>query len=334
MDTSDIEAWAVEVVQRLKSGAQIEDRRVELKREWPEPEAGSYARAARRLAGLANANHPENVLWLVGLDEKQRQIPGAGSADTASWWAGVGSCFEGDPPELADVVVAVDGCTVVALCFGTGAAPFIVKNPLFGTSAGQVIESEVPWRDGTRVRTIRKNELRTLLSPRITAPEIVVRSAGLTLHPPAGSEGGSSRRWSGQMVWAVESIVPKRLTLPLYRMTLRIEFPDHGYVADMEPAFMDARSLRSSDGAPDVRYVGDYVVIDGPGIIQTHVMQRGDPPPLPAAALGSPATITLTMPAPGLKLPVVVSAVAEPVADQPPQAAPGWLFTMPETESS
>jgi hypothetical protein len=33
MDTSQIEAWARQVVQRLTSGGQLEDRRVELKRE-------------------------------------------------------------------------------------------------------------------------------------------------------------------------------------------------------------------------------------------------------------------------------------------------------------
>jgi hypothetical protein len=332
MDTSDSEAWALEVVRRLKTGAQLEDRRVELKREWPKPEAGSYAKAARQLAGLANANHPENVLWLVGIDERQRQVVGAGSVETASWWAAVGSCFDGDPPDLADVVVAVDGCTVVALCFGTSAAPFVVKNPLHGT-AGHVIASEVPWRDGTRVRTIRKHELRTLLAPRLTVPEIAVFSASLTLHAPIGADGEPAPRWTGQMVWTVESIVPKRLTLPVYRMSLQIEFTDHGYVANVQPVFRDTRQLAYSDGAPDVRYVGDYIVIDGPGMIETLVMSDKEPPPLPSAVLASPATLTLTMPVPGLPSPIVVSAILDPVADQPDQAAPRWFLTKPEAEN-
>ena len=329
MDTSDIEAWAFEVVRRLKMGAQLEDRRVEVKREWPKPEAGSYAKAARRLAGLANANHPENVLWLVGLDEQQRQVIGADSVETSSWWAAVGSCFDGDPPDLADVAVAVDGCTVVALCFGTSAAPFAVKNPLYGTT-GHVIASEVPWRDGTRVRTIRKHELRTLLAPRLAVPGIVVRNASLALHTPLGANGEPSPRWTGQMVWAVESIVPKRLTLPVYRMSLKIEFADHGHVADMEPVFRDARELAYSDGAPDVRCVGDYIVIDGPGIIETLFMPRSQPSPPPSAALASPATITLTMPVPGLPSPIIVSAILDPVTGQNDRTASRWMLAMPE----
>jgi hypothetical protein len=44
MDTSDVEAWTLEVVRRLKTGSQLEDRRVELKREWPKPEAGVMPR--------------------------------------------------------------------------------------------------------------------------------------------------------------------------------------------------------------------------------------------------------------------------------------------------
>lgn len=44
------------------------------------------------------------------------------------------SCFDGDPPDLADVVVAVGDRTVLALCFDTTTAPYVVKNPLYGTS--------------------------------------------------------------------------------------------------------------------------------------------------------------------------------------------------------
>jgi hypothetical protein len=329
MDTAAIEAWTLEVVRRLKTGSQLEDRRVELKREWPKPEAGSYAKAARQLAGLANAHHPEHVLWLVGLDERLRQIVGADSVETASWWTGVGSCFDGDPPDLADVVVTVDGHTVVALCFGTSAAPFVVKNPLHGT-AGHVIASEVPWRDGTRVRTIRKHELRTLLAPRLMVPEILVHSASLTLHATPGGDSQTRSRWTGQMVWSVESLVPKRLTLPVHRMTLRIELADPGYSAAFRPIFEDTRRLAYSDGAPDVRYVGDYIVIDGPGIVETLLMSDGEPPPLPPAALGSPATVTLTMPVPGLPSPIVISAILDRVAEQPDQAAPRWLLTKPQ----
>jgi hypothetical protein len=331
VDTSEIEAWTLEVVRRLEAGEQLEDRRVELKREWPTPQAGSYAKAARQLAGLANANHPEHVLWLVGLDERQRQIVGADPVETASWWTGVESCFDGDPPELADVVVTVDGRTVVALSFGTSGAPFVVKNPLHGTS-GHVIATEVPWRDGTRVRTARKHELRTLLAPRLTVPEILVQNASLTLHGTTDTDSQVRPRWTGQMVWSVESLVPKRLTLPFYRMTLQLELLDHGYSAPVQLHFNDTRRLAYSDGAPDVRYVGDYIVIDGPGLIEALLASDGEAPPLPPEARGSSATVTLTMPTPGLPTPIAISAILDPVADQAEHAAPRWFLRKPTVE--
>ena len=97
--------------------------------------------------------------------------------------------------------------------------PFVVKNPLHGT-AGHVIASEVPWRDETRVRTARKHELRTLLAPRLTVPEILVHRASLTLHGTTGANTEVAPRWTGQMVCSVENLVPKRLTLPVHRIML------------------------------------------------------------------------------------------------------------------
>ena len=50
MDTSEIVAWTREVAHRAKTGGQLEDRRVELKREWPQPLVGSHTKAALQLA--------------------------------------------------------------------------------------------------------------------------------------------------------------------------------------------------------------------------------------------------------------------------------------------
>jgi len=46
---------------------------------------------------------------------------------------------------------------------------------------------------------------------------------------------------------------------------------------------------------------------------------------LPPNAAVSPATLTLTMPAPGLPSPIVINAILDPVAAQVPKAAPGWF---------
>jgi hypothetical protein len=307
MDTGEIESWALQVVDRLTSGQQLEDRRVELKREWPKPEQGKYFRTARQLAGLANANHPNSVLWLIGIDEKNRQVVGADAVETAQWWSMVASCFDGDPPDLADVVVAVEDRTIVALCFETITAPYVVNNPRHKTS-GHDIAREVPWREGTSVRSIRKHELKALLAPHMTVPDILVQRASLTIHARRGEDSQLRRSWTGEVVWSVESLVTKRITLPLHKMVIRIDFPESEYSAIADyPWFDDARRLSRSDGMPDVRCVGDYIIIDGPGIIVTHLTPRNDAAPLPSSVTG-PAAITLTMPAPGLPSPVVVRA--------------------------
>lgn len=114
--------------------------------------------------------------------------------------------------------------------------------------------------------------------------------------------------------------MPKRLTLPVHRMTLHIELADHGYSATVRPHFKDARGLASSDGAPDVRCVGDYIVVDGPGIVETLLALGGEPPPLPLTAVASPARMILTMPVPGLPSPS--SSVRPSIALQNSQTKP------------
>jgi hypothetical protein len=164
-------------------------------------------------------------------------------------------------------------------------------------------------------------------------PEILVHNASLILHGTTGANTQVARRWTGQMVWSVESLVPKRLTLPVHRMTLRIEVPDCGYVATVRPHFQDTRRLADSDGAPDVRCVGDYIVVDGPGIVEALLASDGEPPALPSTAAASPATLTLTMPVPGLPSPIVISVTLDPAADQPGQA-PRWFLRKPPAGDS
>jgi hypothetical protein len=324
MDTREIEAWALEVVERVKSDQQLEDRRVELKREWPRPEEGKYHRTARQLAGLANANYPNSVLWVIGVDERRRLVVGADAVETSQWWSMVASCFDGDPPDLADVAVTVGDRTVVALCFETTTAPYMVNNPL-AKSSGHEIAREVPWREGTKVRTIRKHELRTLLAPRMTVPDILIHGASLTVHTRQGEDSQQTRSWTGELVWSVESLVPKRLTFPLHKMTLCVDLPESGYSGiDDHPWFDDARRLSKSDGMPDVRCVGDYIIIDGPGIMMTRLMQASGSAPLPSSLEG-PAVITLTMAAPGLPSPVVIRADLKRHATQ----ANKWVLSIP-----
>lgn len=61
-----VEAWVLSIVDRVRKKQRIEDDRVELKAEWPE-----IAKAARRVAGHANASGGDSVLWIIGLNEER-----------------------------------------------------------------------------------------------------------------------------------------------------------------------------------------------------------------------------------------------------------------------
>src|SRR5262249_7998798 len=152
----DIEIWALKVINRVQLKQPHEDSLVELKREWIPP-----SKAARRIAGHANAARGEPILWLIGVDEKQG-VQGATIQDLADWWRQVQLEFNGVTPEMKDVNISWNGHAVVALQFETERAPFVVRNPAHGKSAGEPIELEVPWRDGTRTRSANRNELMLL----------------------------------------------------------------------------------------------------------------------------------------------------------------------------
>jgi hypothetical protein len=133
-----IESWALGVISRVQEGHKIEDARVELKAEWPLPE-----KAARRLAGHANAAMGSEILWVVGLDET-RGIVGADSSELSDWWSAVKSQFDGIAPSLFELSLAVDGKSLWALAFDTSRAPFVVKNSAYGKSGAGPVSLEVP----------------------------------------------------------------------------------------------------------------------------------------------------------------------------------------------
>lgn len=176
--THEIEDWTLRIADRVQAHEPVEDFRVEIKSAWPE----DAERAARRLAGHCNAAHGESVLWVVGLDE-ERGIVGASQNELANWWPEVQKHFSSRSPDLVrDMVVSVGDTSVVGLLFATDRAPFVVKNPAFGQPAGGPVETEVPWREGTSVRSARHEDLIRLLSPMQRLPEMTVLEAALTYH--------------------------------------------------------------------------------------------------------------------------------------------------------
>src|ERR1700687_3132438 len=168
MRTYEIEAWALRAIERVDKGQPNEDSRIELKAEWPDdPE-----RAARRIAGHANALRGEPILWLIGVDE-QLGVKGANKNNLANWWVQVKGQFDGQPPELLDLLVDWKGLTTVALFFTTDRIPYVGKNPAHGKPNGVPVQLEVRWRYGTAVRSSTHSNLIQLLSP-LHRPILVV----------------------------------------------------------------------------------------------------------------------------------------------------------------
>ncbi len=77
----EIELLANRIITRLQSGQPTEDDAlVELKAEWPDP-----AKAARRIAAHANSARGERIVWLLGIDEGRRSVPGVEATAPAQW---------------------------------------------------------------------------------------------------------------------------------------------------------------------------------------------------------------------------------------------------------
>lgn len=161
MKDHEIEVWALRVIDDVKNGKLSEDSRVEVKSGWL-----SADKAARRIAGHCNAARGEYVLWVIGVDEKKKTVVGADENELSNWWAQVQSEFDGLPPSLTDRLVYSGDKTVCALLFDTSRRPFVVKNPARGAA-----KLEVPWREGTAVRSARREDLIRVLSPLEQQPE-------------------------------------------------------------------------------------------------------------------------------------------------------------------
>jgi hypothetical protein len=115
VDNARLEAWVLDIIDRLRSGHPIEDSRVELKREWmPAPSA------ARRIAGHANAARGQAILWIVGIDEHSKDDPvkGVEGAGFGPWWPQVVAQFVELAPVVRDLNVylrlPVDAPTMVS----------------------------------------------------------------------------------------------------------------------------------------------------------------------------------------------------------------------------
>ena len=254
--SSRLEEWVLSVVDRVRHKHPIEDARVELKAEWPDP-----VKAARRIAGHANASGGERILWVIGADEKKGAVGGAKQEELTEWWPRVQSLFDGLAPTLISLAVPAGGVTVVGLLFETERLPFVVRNPDGGT-----IAFEVPWRDGTGVRSARREDLIRLLVPRLQLPDFELLSGVLTADDATGW-------WALRLDFYVVPLSADRIVLPFHKCGAVMDIPDYvpnyPLKVQLEPSHTGA--LGSPEAVVHSLTIGSTqseAVIDGPGKLE------------------------------------------------------------------
>jgi hypothetical protein len=263
MKAHQIESWALSIIDRVEAGQPIEDSRVELKSEWIPAE-----KAARRIAGHANAARGAPILWLIGVDEEEGVV-GARHKDLADWYPQVRSQFNGLAPQFDDLNIPVEGKTVVALLFETERAPFVVKNPRFAKKDGGPVELEVPWREGTRVRSARRADLLRLLSPLQGLPDFEV--LGGTLVARRETRGDESvLDWQLSLELYVETGGEDRVVIPFHRCKATCKvLARAGWMAFNEVRLNPPQSVYREGPtkvlSKTIDSTGDEILIYGPG---------------------------------------------------------------------
>jgi hypothetical protein len=266
MKAHQVESWVLGIIDRVKAGQPVEDSRVELKSEWIAPE-----KAARRIAGHANAARGARILWIIGLDE-DRGVTGAKREELANWYPRVESHFDGLAPGMISYSVPTGDDTVVALLFETERVPFVVSNPCFGRQGGGAVAREVPWREGTRVRSAKREDLLRLLSPLQVLPDIEVLD-GLLAAEWRGPDDDVCLSWSLALTLYVVPRGDQRIVIPFHKCESKFAVSEDVGWTTLEglrlypPQVAHGPTIRGVTPklSETIRGTPDEVLIHGPG---------------------------------------------------------------------
>jgi len=261
-----IESWALTVIDAVASGGPNEDSRVELKANWIAPE-----KAARLIAGHANAAHGSPILWLIGVDEK-KGVTGARFEELARWFSIVKNRFNGIYPSLTNYNLQVRGKTVVALLFETDRAPFVIKNPVYGKPNGGPVEFEVPWRENNSTRTATRADLVKILAPLQTVPNLDVLEAELSVHQQRKGNV-DTMYWTLKVQFYAETICEDRIVIPFHKCRVEFEIPGLIAKTQFENVSLEPPTQREVFNHPSkslsltINATNDEIIVSGSGRI-------------------------------------------------------------------
>ena len=262
------EARVRQILDAVVSGQHTEDSLVELKTKLPD-----HQRAARRIAGLANAARGQEVLWLIGVDEKAGTVPGVKTYDHSSWWNQALSHFDdGVAPRVEEVVVPYNDVSVLAMFMDTTTAPYVVK-----LGDGGVVAREVPWRLATGTRSAQRGDLVQVLAPVTVLPnfEIVYGFATVSQDPKQGKQSDlylhlvlrfyvtPRRSGSDPIVFPFHRTSPRLRLSPRRKIEPQLQLRQLGPTFGHQPSAIRSVTIASSD---------TEAVVYGPGMM---VMNAG-----------------------------------------------------------
>jgi hypothetical protein len=214
MREQDITARVGDLAEQVRKRVKIEDDRIELKLLWPDPHE-----AARHIAAHANASRGDWVLWVIGMKDSTGKIATPNpQPDPSTWWAQVRSKFEnGHAPAAQFVGVPIGQERVMAIAFETDLTPFVVENEKYG--AGDKVKWEVPWREGTAIRTAGRVDLLRILAPRSVLPafEISDSDSMLRLDPSIQLVSGGDARILLDVTFYVIPATRDPITIPRHK---------------------------------------------------------------------------------------------------------------------
>lgn len=276
MTHSEIERWALRVVEQVKHGQPNEDARVELKAAWP----NDTYKAARQIAAHANPAGGEPILWIIGVDQKGA-IVGAVHNELSTWYKQVESNFDELAPGVTDVNIPVDDKIIVALLFDTERRPYVIKS-----TGGGPVTHEVPWRGSTSTRSAKRAELIWLLDSIPRLPRWEALNGTLSVERTDSPRMmGNNRRWLLNLKLYVEPDGPARISVPFHRCTGRLTFPEFG----SNPKLRSIRLAPYDRQSVNIKGSNVDLVINGPGMVtleaEAESMYGGELPHTPAHLL-------------------------------------------------
>jgi hypothetical protein len=222
VDRRRLEARVFDIVERVVAGGRAEDDLVECKSAWIEP-----SKAARRIAGQANAARGDDIVWIVGLDEDGHRVVPTDDTDLATWWPQVQRPFaDAVTPDLTHVNVPTPHGTVVALGFRTDRSPYMI------TVADGPADRDIPWRSGTTTRTAHRGEVLSLLVEAAATPDVaLIRPTVRATHYTAADD----RTGLGPQPERIELVLDAKLFFePAARTRAPAMLPRHQWAAQFD----------------------------------------------------------------------------------------------------